>query len=292
MKQSKYYVYAYLDPRKRGNYTYGEYNFEYEPFYIGKGTDNRYLKHLTETKADTSNISKFRTISKILSNDLVPTIVKIKSGLLESEAYFLETQLIKLIGRKCDRTGCLTNIVIDAKPPSNYKQLTKKTINKIIKLYNDGWYLKHIGNELGLNENKVKRTLIENGITPKRKPPTNKKEIDKKLLNSIILDYENGCSIRVICKKYGFSFEVVRNQLKKSGIVFRGYNYPKTKEHIEKIKKNTQIKFGEEHPSFKPLTQEEIKKLKHLRFVEQRSIREIMKIMSINQKKYYYYINL
>lgn len=292
MKQRKYYVYAYLDPRKCCNYVYGDYKFEYEPFYIGKGTDNRYLKHLNETKADTSNISKFRVISKILAVDLVPIIVKIKSNLAENEAYFLETELIKLIGRKCDKTGCLTNIVIDAKPPSNYKQLTKKTINKIIKLYNDGQYLKHIGNELGLNENKVKRTLIENGITPKRKPPTNKKEIDKKLLSSIILDYENGSSIRTICKKYGFSFEVIRNQLKKSGVVFRGYDYPKTKEHIEKIKKNTQIKFGEEHHSFKPLTQDEIKKLKYLRFVEKKSIRKIMKIMNINQKKYYYYINL
>lgn len=292
MKQSKYYVYVYLDPRKRGNYTYGKYNFEYEPFYIGKGTDNRYLKHLTETKADTSNISKFRTISKILSNDLVPIIVKVKSGLLESEAYFLETQLIKLIGRKCDRTGCLTNIVIDAKPPSNYKQLTRKTLNKIIKLYNDGWYLKHIGIELGLNENKVKRTLIENGLTPKRKPPVNKLILTNEILENMVSDYTSGLSIRKISEKYKLSFEVVRTTLKKNDVHLRGYNYKKTEQHIKKIRQSRQYKTGQDNTLYKTLSNDEIAKLKDLRFNHNKSIKFVIKEMKISQKKFYEYINL
>lgn len=292
MKQRKYYVYAYLDPRKRGDYVYGEYKFEYEPFYVGKGTDNRYLKHLTETKADTSNTSKFRVISKILAADLIPIIVKVKSNLLENEAYFLETELIKLIGRKCDKTGCLTNIVLDAKPPSNYKELTKKTINKIIQLYNDGWYLKHIGNELGLNENKVKRTLIENGIVPKRKSPLNKISLSDKTINEMVNDYIGGLSIRKLSNKYQISFELVRKTLKSSNVQLRGYDYPKTKEHIQKIVEKRKYVSGENNKSYRILSPDEIAKLKDLRYNQHKSIRDIIKEMKISQKKYYEYINL
>jgi hypothetical protein len=38
---NSFYVYIYLDPRKPGKFHYGEYCFDYEPFYVGKGKDNR-----------------------------------------------------------------------------------------------------------------------------------------------------------------------------------------------------------------------------------------------------------
>lgn len=292
MEKKKYYVYVYLDTRKKGEYIYGDYKFEYEPFYIGKGIGKRYLKHLTETKDNTNNIFKFRLINKLNRLGLIPIILKIAIDLSEPDAYKLETELIKTIGRRCDKSGSLTNIVPDAKPPKNYKQLSDKTIKRIIKLYHDGQYLKHIGDELGLNENKVKRTLIENGITPKRKKPINKKTITDEQIKSMVFDYNNGLSIRKIKDKYCFSFETVRNTLRENSVVFRGYDYKKSKEHIRKIFKNRVVKYGEEHPSFKILTKEEILNLKDLRFEQKKTIKEILKIMKINQTKYYYYINI
>ena len=43
---NNYYVYVYLDPRKQGIYKYDNFEFNYEPFYIGKGKNNRCNRHL------------------------------------------------------------------------------------------------------------------------------------------------------------------------------------------------------------------------------------------------------
>lgn len=42
-KMRNYYVYIYLDPRKPGKYKYSKCEFEYEPFYVGKGKNNGIL---------------------------------------------------------------------------------------------------------------------------------------------------------------------------------------------------------------------------------------------------------
>ena len=98
-------------------------------------------------------------------------------------------------------------------------------------------------------------------------------------------------SIRSICLKHNLTFAVVRRRLKDNGVELRGYDYPKSKEHIEKMNKNRVIRLGVDNPCYKPLSNEEIAQLKHLRFVEGKTIHEIMKIMKINQNKYYDYIN-
>ena len=40
---SRHYIYVFLDCFKPGNYEYGEFKFEFEPFYIGKGVDDRII---------------------------------------------------------------------------------------------------------------------------------------------------------------------------------------------------------------------------------------------------------
>lgn len=289
--EKEYYVYVYLDPRNKGKFKYGDYEFDYEPFYVGKGKGKRYLKHLLENEETTANIFKYRLINKVRGSGLEPIIIKVKEDLGEIDAYEIESSLIEIIGRRCNNEGSLTNILIDNKPPSNYIELSSDIIERIITLYNNGMYLKHIGNELELNENKIKKTLIENGITPKRKPPVNKIIVNDDTLKLMISDYNSGLSIRKISKKYGLSYEVSRKKLKNNGVEFRGHNYPRTKEHIENFKKSRNYESGINNPSYKELSDDEIKQLYQLRVVENKKIKDILKIMKISQKKYYEYIN-
>ena len=45
IESPKSYVYVFLDTSKKGTVQYGEYKFEYQPFYVGKGTFDRCDEH-------------------------------------------------------------------------------------------------------------------------------------------------------------------------------------------------------------------------------------------------------
>jgi len=111
--QNKFYVYVYLDPRKPGKYKYGEYEFEYEPFYVGKGggRKSRLKYHLTNycLKND-SNKLKTNKIKKIIENGFEVKIVKVLEEMSEEESYILEKRIIDIIGRKDLKMGVLTNL--------------------------------------------------------------------------------------------------------------------------------------------------------------------------------------
>lgn len=172
-----------------------------------------------------------------------------------------------------------------------YKELSGEIIDNIIKLYEKGYYLKHIGNEVNLNENKIKRVLLENNINIIRKSPPNKKIINEGIINEITNDYINGFSIRKISKKYDISYEVTRKTLIKCGVELRGYDYTKTKEHIEKIVNKRIGRFkGDNSPSYKLIPieiKEEIIKLRN----ENKSVRFLMKKFGLGQKKIYEILN-
>ena len=128
----KFYVYAYFDPRKPGHFEYSGYTFNFEPFYIGKGKDNRIYAHLkNELKDYRSKFNKYKTskIFKILNNELKPIVAIVKSGMTESEAFYLEKNLISLIGRK-NSGGPLTNLT-DGGEGSAGRILSDETKNKI-----------------------------------------------------------------------------------------------------------------------------------------------------------------
>jgi hypothetical protein len=103
------FAYALLDTSKPGTFRYGKFIFKYEPFYIGKGTGNRDLVHLSE-KGDRYNTFKKRKITKLRKFGFEPSSIRIRINLSESAAFILEKILIRIIGRRDLKLGPLTNL--------------------------------------------------------------------------------------------------------------------------------------------------------------------------------------
>lgn len=110
---NKYYIYVYLDGRKPGHFIYGNYSFNYEPFYVGKGARYRFRAHLKEAeKLLNKNPTSFkiRKIHKIWESGNKLFIVKVKSNISNIEAISLEKEVIKAIGRRDIKSGPLVNM--------------------------------------------------------------------------------------------------------------------------------------------------------------------------------------
>ncbi len=108
---NQYYVYVYLDPRKKGNYEYKWFNFDYEPFYIGKGKGKRSVQHLKNYDLkNCGNKHKTNKIKKLLNEGLQPLILNIRNNLTHSSSCRLEKLLIKTIGRYDLKKGPLVNM--------------------------------------------------------------------------------------------------------------------------------------------------------------------------------------
>lgn len=112
-EENRFYVYALLDPRKPGEYRYGEYSFKYEPFYVGKGHGNRCKIHVYEASKNQSkcNHHKCNKIQKIKrETGKNPIIKKLYVNLVEHLSFEYEKSLIKTIGRYDLGNGPLVNM--------------------------------------------------------------------------------------------------------------------------------------------------------------------------------------
>lgn len=131
-----FYNYVYLDPRKPGDYNYGDLHFDYVPFYIGKGLFDRCYAHLNETEETTYNLHKVRIINKIKKQGLEPIILKIYENLEESIAFQNEIDLIGIIGRHDKKLGPLANLTDGGDGMTGYKFTEKQLKN--VKLSKSG----------------------------------------------------------------------------------------------------------------------------------------------------------
>lgn len=110
-----FYVYVYPDLRKPGKYKYGEFQFDFEPFYVGKGSYNRLFSHLWEAGRDHGeNQDKIDRINEILAagfakEDFKKYIIKYRVNMNNPDAIDLEIKMIATIGRGDLGEGPLTN---------------------------------------------------------------------------------------------------------------------------------------------------------------------------------------
>jgi hypothetical protein len=108
-----FYVYLLLDPRKLGKYTYPGVDvcFLFEPFYVGKGSDQRCYDHLWMVK-NNKHCNRIITgkIKHIVDCKKEPIIVIIKNNMLEEDAFCLEEDTIYHIGRIDKNNGPLANL--------------------------------------------------------------------------------------------------------------------------------------------------------------------------------------
>ena len=113
---NNYYTYIYLDPEKSGKFEYGLYSFEFEPFYVGKGTGDR-----DKSLSYKNGFVKYKIRKVLRSVGKKPVIVRMIDGVSEQEAINLERKLIKLVGRRDLGLGPLTNLTDGGDGISGYK---------------------------------------------------------------------------------------------------------------------------------------------------------------------------
>lgn len=139
MQNNKFYNYVYLDPRKPGDYNYGDLHFDYEPFYVGKGYGDRCNAHLKNNYRNNKNTYKNNKIKKIISENYKPIILILFKKLKESVAFQNEIDLIKLIGRHDLGLGPLVNLTDGGGSTTGYKHTEEDNLkniqNLIIQIY-------------------------------------------------------------------------------------------------------------------------------------------------------------
>lgn len=135
---TEFYVYVLLDPRKPGNFQYGKWKFDYEPFYVGKGKGGRAFSHIrTFDIVKISNPHKKNKIRSIINEGLEPAVLIKRKDIDEAAAFELEARLIHAIG--CGKLGPLVNLQrVKTGGLAGYKH-TKETCNGLSKFSKQVW---------------------------------------------------------------------------------------------------------------------------------------------------------
>lgn len=105
----RFYLYVYLDQRKPGKWSYKNIVFEYQPFYVGKGTGRRDAMHLCVYMLNHKSYKSSTIKSIIKETGELPIHRRIFENISQPEATAMEIDFIKIFGRKDNGTGILCN---------------------------------------------------------------------------------------------------------------------------------------------------------------------------------------
>jgi len=171
--KTNYYIYSYSDPRT------GELK------YIGKGTNDRLNSHWKTLRC---NPLFQNFLLELKDLDLEPVIEKLEEGLSNSDAYIKEYRLIKKYGRlDIEEKGILLNrskgfehfnypegmtleeYLDNPSTHFNFKHLSNDEITEIVELYKSGMGLVKMSKQLSMGPDKIKKVLIEEGITLRKR---------------------------------------------------------------------------------------------------------------------------
>jgi hypothetical protein len=201
-----HYIYVYCDPRKPGRYQYGDLEFSYEPFYVGKGKGDRW-KPCMHTTIDNghNNIQLVNKIKKIGIRDVIT--LKPITNILEKDALNQEKIYIKSIGRKDLKNGPLLNMTDGGDGPVGYRHSEEtKRIMKLKKIGNIPWNKGKKGCQKGriLSEEDKKNISIKNSGCKNGMAVLNKKQVLE--IRNL---YKSGIKNKDISKEFNISYGVI-----------------------------------------------------------------------------------
>jgi hypothetical protein len=219
--ENVYFVYCFLDTRKPGEYIYGDYKFDFEPIYVGKGKGIRPERHFVLYKKYNNRF--YSKMSSIISSGNKPEFILLRSNLSEKESFELERYFINLIGR-IENGGNLTNLSDGGEGQSGFRH-SEKTKRKMSEK-RSGRKLKPLS-----DETKLKISISKIGKPSKLKGMS----FDDRFGTEVSNEIKNKMS---------------KSASEKTGEKNSMYGKKHKESSKEKMSKNRVKKFGEDNPNF------------------------------------------
>lgn len=172
------------------SYKVGNFCFDYQPFYIGKGCNSRCFDHIKESKkSKNKKIFLYKKISKIIKEGFSVDVKILKNKLSEAQAFLFEIEMIKLIGRYDKKLGPLVNCT-DGGDGLTCPSI--KTRQKISKKLKGRKILEQTKIKIGLaNKGKILSISTREKISKERKNKPLSDETKRKISNTLKNKYKN-----------------------------------------------------------------------------------------------------